>query len=161
MKHPPLCSKRLQVSITMNREDYKIMTILAVITSIPILITTSQFSGMGSNNPDDLHQGSCISGNCEDGFGTWTYTDKTTYVGEWSIGKKHGEGIVTWPNGYIYKGEFKESKWHGQGTLTFPDGTTYVGEWRDGFMNGQGTFTNADGTVKKGIWKNGALVEPN
>ena len=103
----------------------------------------------------------CTDGNCEDGFGTWTYTDKTTYVGEWSVGKKHGQGIVTWPNGYIYKGEFKESKWHGQGTLTFPDGTTYVGEWRDGFMNGQGTFTNADGTVKKGIWENGALVEPN
>ena len=47
MKHPPLCSKRLQVSITMNREDYKIMAILAFITSIPILITTSQFSGTG------------------------------------------------------------------------------------------------------------------
>ena len=54
-------------------------------------------------------------GNCEDGFGKWTYTDKTTYVGEWSVGKKHGQGTATWPNGYIYKGEFQESKWHGQG----------------------------------------------
>ena len=65
----------------MNREDYKIMAILAVITSIPILITTSQFSGTGSNNPDDLHQGSCISGNCEDGFGIYEYTDKSKFVG--------------------------------------------------------------------------------
>ena len=80
----------------------------------------------------------CTDGDCEDGIGTWTYTDKTTYVGEWSVGKKHG-----------------------QGTLTFPDGATYVGEWRDGFMNGQGTFTLADGAVKKGIWKDGELVEPN
>ena len=81
MKHPPLCSKRLQVSITMNREDYKIMAILAVVTSIPILISTSQFSGTGSDNPDDHHQGSCISGNCEDGFGIYEYTDKSKYVG--------------------------------------------------------------------------------
>jgi len=28
----------------------------------------------------------CTDGDCEDGVGTWTYTDKTTYVGEWSVG---------------------------------------------------------------------------
>ena len=28
----------------------------------------------------------CVEGDCEDGVGTWTYTDKTTYVGEWSVG---------------------------------------------------------------------------
>ena len=22
-------------------------------------------------------------GECDNGFGTWTYTDKTTYVGQW------------------------------------------------------------------------------
>jgi hypothetical protein len=103
----------------------------------------------------------CTDGDCDNGFGTWTYTDKTTYVGEWYNGLKHGQGSVTWPNGYIYKGNFQNSKWHGQGTLTFPDGAAYVGEWSDGFMNGEGTFTLADGTVKKGTWKNGALVEPN
>ena len=27
-------------------------------------------------------------GNCEDGFGKWTYTDKTTYEGEWVGTKK-------------------------------------------------------------------------
>jgi hypothetical protein len=103
----------------------------------------------------------CTDGDCENGVGTWTYTDKTTYVGKWDNGLKHGQGTVTWPNGYIYVGEFQESKWHGQGTLTFPDGAAYVGEWRDGFMNGQGSLTLADGKVKKGIWKDGALVEPN
>jgi len=103
----------------------------------------------------------CTEGDCDNGNGTWTYTDLTTYVGEWRNGKKHGQGTVTWPNGYIYVGEFQNSKWHGQGTLTFPDGATYLGEWRDGNMNGQGTFTLANGTVKKGIWKDGELVEPN
>ena len=74
-------------------------------------------------------------GDCENGIGTWTYTDKTVYVGEWRATLKHGQGTETWPNGYIYEGEFLNSKWQGQGTLTFPDGATYVGEWRDGNMN--------------------------
>ena len=65
----------------MNREDYKIMTILAFITSVPILIATGQFSVIGKNNPDDINQGSCISGNCEDGFGIYEYEDRSKFVG--------------------------------------------------------------------------------
>ena len=78
----------------------------------------------------------CKEGNCENGFGKWVYTDKTTYEGEWVGTKKNGQGVETWPNGYIYKGE-----------------------WAKGFMNGKGTFTWADGTQKSGNWKNGKLQE--
>ena len=73
----------------------------------------------------------CTEGDCNNGIGTWTYTDKTTYVGEWSDGQKKGQGTETWPNGYIYTGDFFESKWQGKGTLTFPDGATYFGEWNN------------------------------
>ena len=51
----------------------------------------------------------CKEGNCENGFGKWVYTDKTTYEGEWVGTKKNGQGVETWPNGYIYKGEFNNS----------------------------------------------------
>lgn len=101
----------------------------------------------------------CKKGNCENGFGKWVYTDKTTYEGEWIQTKKQGQGIETWPNGYIYQGEFNNSVWSGQGVLTFPDGSTYEGEWANGFMNGKGKFTWSDGTEKKGIWINGKLQE--
>ena len=101
----------------------------------------------------------CKEGNCENGYGKWVYTDKTTYEGEWIGTKKHGQGTETWPNGYIYKGEFKDSLWSGFGTLSFPDSSTYEGQWANGFMNGKGTFTWADGTQKTGIWKNGKLQE--
>ena len=30
----------------------------------------------------------CKEGNCENGFGIWVYTDKTTYEGEWVGTKK-------------------------------------------------------------------------
>ena len=48
-------------------------------------------------------------GNCVDGFGKWTYTDKTTYEGNWVGTKKNGQGLEIWPNGYVYEGEFKNS----------------------------------------------------
>ena len=62
----------------------------------------------------------CTDGDCNNGFGTWTYTDKTTYVGDWVNGSKKGKGIETWPNGYVYEGEFNDSKWHGIGKLNSP-----------------------------------------
>ena len=101
----------------------------------------------------------CKEGNCENGFGKWVYTDKTTYEGEWVQTQKQGKGIETWPNGYIYNGEFKNSVWNGQGKLTFPNGATYEGKWENGFMNGEGKFTWSDGKEKIGIWKNGNLQE--
>tara|TARA_B100000214_G_scaffold371131_1_gene346974 strand:- start:45 stop:422 length:378 start_codon:yes stop_codon:yes gene_type:complete len=101
----------------------------------------------------------CTDGDCNTGFGTWTYTDKTTYVGEWVNGQKKGNGLETWPNGYVYEGEFNESKWHGFGTLKFPDGSTYKGEWKNNKMNGKGIFTWSDGKVQEGTWKDGEYVE--
>ena len=37
----------------------------------------------------------CKEGNCENGFGKWVYTDKTTYEGEWLGTKKHGQGTAS------------------------------------------------------------------
>ena len=74
---------------------------------LTLLITSSAFA----------RSTGCKEGNCENGYGKWVYTDKTTYEGEWVGTKKHGQGTETWPNGYIYKGEFKNSEWSGIGTL--------------------------------------------
>ena len=42
----------------------------------------------------------CKEGNCENGYGKWINTDKTTYEGEWVGTKKNGQGVETWPKGY-------------------------------------------------------------
>ena len=52
----------------------------------------------------------CTDGDCNNGYGTWTYTDLTTYVGEWSDGKKHGQGTFTLANGTIKKGIWKNGE---------------------------------------------------
>ena len=41
----------------------------------------------------------CKEGNCENGFGKWVYTDKTTYEGEWAKGFMNGKGTFTWSDG--------------------------------------------------------------
>ena len=49
-------------------------------------------------------------GNCVDGFGKWTYTDKTTYEGEWANGFMNGEGTFTWSDGTQKTGIWKNGK---------------------------------------------------
>ena len=39
----------------------------------------------------------CKEGNCENGFGKWVYTDKTTYEGEWVGTKKMDKELKLGP----------------------------------------------------------------
>ena len=52
----------------------------------------------------------CTDGDCNNGYGTWTYTDLTTYVGEWRNGKKHGQGTFTLADGTVKKGIWKNAE---------------------------------------------------
>ncbi|HNI11243.1 MAG TPA: hypothetical protein PLL93_08870, partial [bacterium] len=41
----------------------------------------------------------CVSGNCENGEGTYVWSSGTTYAGEWKNGKQHGKGKTIWSDG--------------------------------------------------------------
>ena len=84
----------------------------------------------------------CIKGDCNNGYGTYTYKNGSKYVGEWKDGKENGQGTYTWVSGN-----------------TWLNGNKYVGEFKDAKRNGLGTYTFANGTVDKGIWKNNKLIE--
>ena len=84
----------------------------------------------------------CIKGDCNNGYGTYTYANGSKYVGEWKDGKENGQGTYTWVSGNIWL-----------------NGNKYVGEYKNGKIHGQGTYTWADGTVGKGIWENNKLIE--
>ena len=84
----------------------------------------------------------CIKGDCNNGYGTYTYANGSKYVGEWKDGKENGQGTYTWVSGN-----------------TWLNGNKYVGEFKDAKRNGLGTYTFANGTVDKGIWKNNKLIE--
>ena len=79
--------------------------------------------------------GQCISGDCENGYGTYTWTEGDKYIGEW-----------------------KDSQFYGHGTYNYSNGDKYVGSWRAGQFYGNGTF-NYGGilTKEEGDWKNNEL----
>jgi antitoxin component YwqK of YwqJK toxin-antitoxin module len=96
----------------------------------------------------------CIKGDCENGQGTYTFTNGNKYVGEYKDGKPNGQGTFTYNDGDKYVGEYKDGKRNGQGTFTYNDGDKYVGEYKDGLKNGQGTYTWASGSKYVGEFKN-------
>ena len=52
----------------------------------------------------------CIEGDCDNGYGTWTFADGDKYVGEFKEGAMHGRGTFITTDGSTYAGEFKDGK---------------------------------------------------
>ena len=75
--------------------------------------------------------------------GSFTYSDGSQYVGNWKMGKFHGEGTYIFASGEKYVGRFREDKYHGEGTYTYANGDRYVGEWEEGEFEGEGTYTRS------------------
>ena len=96
----------------------------------------------------------CTEGNCENGQGTYQYSNGDKYKGQWKNNRLDGQGTLTYLDGSKYVGQWKNNKRHGQGTYIYPDGSKYVGRFKDGQMNGQGTLTHLDGSKYVGQWKN-------
>ena len=46
----------------------------------------------------------CIEGDCNNGYGTYTFANGDKYVGEWKDGKQHGQGTFTGTDGTVMKG---------------------------------------------------------
>ena len=97
--------------------------------------------------------GQCISGDCKNGYGTYTWASGAKYVGQWKDDKKDGQGTYTCASGNKYVGEYKDDKKDGQGTYTWASGNKYVGQWKDDKHHGQGTYTWASGAKYVGQWK--------
>ena len=100
----------------------------------------------------------CISGNCQDGYGTYTFENGAKYVGNFSNGMFNGQGTYYFENSDKYMGNYKDNKRHGQGTYIWYSGDKYVGEWQNDAYSGIGTMYYANGTSKSGIWKNNEYV---
>ena len=91
----------------------------------------------------------CIKGDCEDGQGTFAWSDGKKYVGEFKEGKRKGQGTFTWPSGTKYVGEFKNGKMNGKGILTSPDGKKYAGEFKNNKFNKKKNLISLKTKTKK------------
>lgn len=101
----------------------------------------------------------CISGNCDNGYGTYTFQSGAKYVGYFESGKYQGQGTYYYSNGDKYVGNFDNNNRHGEGTYTWSvDSRKYVGNWQNDKMHGEGTMFYATGEVKTGLWEDGKYV---
>ena len=89
------------------------------------------------------------------GYLKFKYPDGKIYLGEYSDGKRNGNGMLSYPDGTRYEGEFKDGKFNGKGTLCFQDGTRYVGNFKDNRFNGHGKVFLSDGSVYAAQFKKG------
>jgi hypothetical protein len=72
----------------------------------------------------------CVSGSCSDGYGTFVFSGREKY-----------------------EGEFRDGRFNGTGTYTYSDGTRYAGQWVDGDRDGRGILYKADGAIEQqGRW---------
>ena len=67
---------------------------------------------------------------------------------------ENGYGVYSWADGNKYEGEFLCGKENGQGTLYYSNGNKYVGSWKDGNIDGYGTYYLGDVISFKGEYKN-------
>jgi len=88
--------------------------------------------------------------------GLYTWKNGSTYEGNFTKGKRNGEG--TWTSSqhsdiYIYEGEYHDDKKNGFGIYKFPDGTQYEGFFKDDLKHGNGKIKYADGRINNYEWK--------
>lgn len=132
-----------------------------------------------SLSPVSLHsQPKCVSGNCNNGYGTlvfpsggkyigdfengkmqgkgiYYFSDGNKYIGHWQDQYREGEGRMVFFNGDEYLGQFHLNKFSGQGTMTYAVGNRYDGNWEDNKPHGQGVMTYNDGSRYEGQWEYG------
>ena len=90
-----------------------------------------------------------------DGIGIFISTNGAIYDGNWTKGKRNGEGTMKWLSGEEYKGEWKDEKRNGYGEDKWEDGEIYIGQFSDNLFNGKGTYFYDNGQKYDGDWKNG------
>lgn len=99
----------------------------------------------------------CISGDCENGKGTYIYDDKTQIEGTWKDRKPNGKCKVIYNDGDTYDGEMIDGVKNGNGKYTAKNGDYYLGYYKDGIHNGYGKIVKTNGYSAEGKFINDSL----
>jgi hypothetical protein len=97
----------------------------------------------------------CLSGNCQNGTGTFRYPNGMKYTGRFVNGQREGSGKLAFPDRRTYEGQFVRGRMQGQGTMTYVNGDSYVGQWANEQPNGTGKYYFKSGERYEGNFVNG------
>ncbi|VAW25826.1 hypothetical protein MNBD_BACTEROID04-1684, partial [hydrothermal vent metagenome] len=82
----------------------------------------------------------CVSGDCQNGFGTKKYGNGSSYKGNFVNGKKEGKGTFIFKDGWKHIGTFKNNKCDGKGKQYNENGKLiFEGNFYNYKLNGKGT----------------------
>ena len=74
----------------------------------------------------------CVTGNCDNGNGTYVHPTQGSYKGSWRNGKRDGYGMHFYGNGQkMYVGEYVLGRRYGSGIYYFPNGEKFEGRFID------------------------------
>ncbi|HCT72300.1 MAG TPA: hypothetical protein DF409_16490 [Bacteroidales bacterium] len=148
----------IKVSVRFRKVRYLICGMLTIVTCL---------SGSG--------QGTCISGDCINGNGTYEFPSGSVFEGSFRDGKMV-KGDFRFVNGDVYSGSFLNNRFHGQGvyqykksgntfkglyehgekisgTFTYNDGSSYAGAFKNHKKDGRGKLITSSGKVFDGFWE--------
>jgi len=72
-----------------------------------------------------------FKGELRHGSGKCTWSDGSTYEGDWVDGEMTGKGLFIYSSGDKYEGEFFRNCRHGNGTQTWKDEGSHIGNWKN------------------------------
>jgi len=129
-----------------------------LLASFLLTIAGSAFAACQVVDPE--LQGS-YEGGCRNGLaqGMGVAKGEAEYEGEFSKGRKDGQGTKTWAWGDRYMGGFKDDRRHGKGIYTWGIGSPWAGERFEGDYvadkrDGWGVYFWPNGDRFEGQWKN-------
>ncbi|MGH1363168.1 MAG: MORN repeat-containing protein [Calditrichia bacterium] len=110
--------------------------------------------------------GGAISGDCENGRGTYLFADGSRYEGRWKENMSHGAGRLYDENGKLIKsGIWSEGVYmgklesgdidSGKAKIKLASGVIYDGQFKDGKISGKGTLSYVNGDRYEGEVSNG------
>lgn len=99
--------------------------------SILFILTLVLF--LNITNSVGASEGTCIQGNCNNGYGIFVFDDGRVYEGQWKKRLFDGMGKLIFISGSKYSGEFKKGLMHGYGKINLLNGS----EIKCGVVNGE------------------------
>lgn len=97
----------------------------------------------------------CLTGNCQNGTGTFRYPNGMKYTGRFVNGQREGAGKMFFADRRVYEGQFIHGRMHGQGKMTYVNGDVYDGLWAADQPNGTGKYQFKTGERYEGAFING------
>ncbi len=110
------------------------MSIRNIVSAFILLITVNVASAQ--TDPG------CVTGDCTNGMGTYVWSTKQEYTGEWTSGIRTGLGVYDWNDGSYYYGYFQNGILEGKGVYMGNDDakTTLIGTFHDGKLAESNNF---------------------